>query len=213
MTSNTLAERYNSAAHGWQASIKKLGFVNQYEQFFKQAQPTDATQRHASELLEVGIGSGALALAFSQTHPKLQRVVGVDFSRNMLQQAEALLTRIGLNFEPHQVDLNQPSPLGLWTKKFDTILCAHVLEHMNAPINLLQQLKHSLKTKGRVYLVVSKPHWCHTLIHWRWKHRSFSSEQVISMANEAGLTLVSQYNFIYGPPSRMSRAYVFTKMK
>jgi SAM-dependent methyltransferase len=96
-------------------------------------------------LLDVGCGGGVFGAAVKAAMPCT--VVGVTYS-----EAEAGHARRGLD-RVVVADLNDfdPTPLG----EFDCIVCSHVLEHLQAPQQVLQRLRACLQPGGR--LVVALP--------------------------------------------------------
>jgi release factor glutamine methyltransferase len=64
-------------------------------------------------VLDVGTGSGAIALALADEHPRA-RVTGIDVSADALEVAESNALRTGLAVELHEWDLFSGLPDGPW---------------------------------------------------------------------------------------------------
>ena len=64
-------------------------------------------------VLDVGTGSGAIALALADEHPRA-RVTGIDVSPDALEVAESNALRTGLAVELHEWDLFSGLPDGPW---------------------------------------------------------------------------------------------------
>ena len=94
---------------------------------------------------------------------------------------------------------------------YESLLVAHVLEHLDDPADGLARLSRLMEPGGRLLLILSKPHWCQWVIWLRWRHRWFGAEAVQGWARSAGLPSPRLFQPRLGPPSRTSLAYLFTK--
>ena len=121
----------------------------------------------------------------------------------MLEQGAARLRRRGVDPELVAEPL-ETARLGT----FDTVLAAHVIEHFDDPLVALQHLSALTRPDGRLWLVVSKPHWCNAIIWLQWRHRTFRSDTVTSLLDTVGFELIDTYTFPAGPPSRTSRGFL-----
>lgn len=192
--------RYQRAAPTWSEKAFRLEYPKAYSAFFK-----DNTLP-SGPVLDVGTGTGTFTLSWIVAGGSTDLTL-LDPSAAMLDQARSQLARHGLHskfincgFEnfPHDV-------------KFDAILASHVLEHFTDPFDKMCQFAQNLSSGGRLYLIVSKPHWCNWMIWLRFRHRWFRPEVVCEMAQNAGLTETLLHAFITGSPSRTSLGYIFSK--
>ena len=96
-------------------------------------------------LLDVGCGGGLFGAAVKATMPCT--VVGVTWSDAEAHQARQMIDRVEV------ADLNsyEPGKLG----EFDCIVCAHVLEHLLNPDQVLARLRACLRPGGS--LIVALP--------------------------------------------------------
>ncbi len=103
----------------------------------------------AMHILDLGCSDGSLGLGLKQQRPE-RRVWGVEYSSELAAKAASRLDEV------HEADLSQTDALEQLSQKvFDCIICADVLEHLQQPEQLLEQLHGLLKPDG--VLVVSLP--------------------------------------------------------
>lgn len=198
-SSELLDQKYDAAAPGWSDKMRLLGYFDAYLGFLS-LDPTADLGRNA---LDIGSGTGAFAEARAVIRPK-GRVTLLEPSGKMLQQAEQALARRGVAAELAQTrleDFHAKTP-------FDCLLAAHVIEHCKDPVAALRQMRDLVAPGARLWLVVSKPHWCNTIIWLQWRHRSYAPEKVRQMLQNAGWQLEADHSFPTGPPSRTSRGYL-----
>ncbi len=193
--------KYDRTAPRWSAKIEQLGYPEAYANFLRQ----DLVQSGA--VLDLGTGTGALARAWIDVGGS-QTLTLLDVSAAMLKQAREGFRSVGISpgiiysrFE----DFRPP-------QKYDVILAAHFLEHCKDPTEAMGRIADLLRPKGRLCLVVSKPHWCNWLLWLRFRHRWFSPESICCMARTAGLSHVRTHRFSAGPPSRTSLGYIFARL-
>jgi ubiquinone/menaquinone biosynthesis C-methylase UbiE len=121
------------------------------------SETVESVQRHAPRLrltpgialLEVGCGTGQLTgwLA-EQVRPG--RVVGIDFSREMLRQATG--KRIDATFRLADVCTDE-----LEREEYDVALCFHSFPHFRDQQAALRNLARSLKPRGRLIVMHLHP--------------------------------------------------------
>lgn len=103
----------------------------------------------ARSIIDMGCSDGSLGAALKSQVPG-RVVMGVEYSAHLAELARAKLDRV------LQTDLNQTNALGVMNGQlFDCAICADVLEHLQQPEQLLQQLR-SLLSPG-ASLIVSLP--------------------------------------------------------
>ncbi|WP_170465669.1 class I SAM-dependent methyltransferase [Ruegeria arenilitoris] len=179
--------------------MRLLGYFDAYLGFLSVGSPQDLGQN----ALDVGCGTGAFAEARAVIQPRGQ-VTLLEPSGKMLAQADHALARRGATATTVQSHLEDFRP----AEPHDCILAAHVLEHCENPTDALRHLRGLSAPAARLWLVVSKPHWCNAIIWFQWRHRSYRPRQVAKMLGDAGWELEAEHSFPTGPPSRTSRGYL-----
>jgi ubiquinone/menaquinone biosynthesis C-methylase UbiE len=157
-------------------------------------------------LLDAGCGAGDFAASWRAERGEPASLTLLDPSPGMIAKAMA------------RHDTGSLRPLALVAKlddlppcpQYDVILCAHVIEHLDAPLHGLHRMRAALAPGGRILLVASKPHWCNRLIWLRWQHRSLPPARVRALVAGAGLIVRDDHGFPNGPPRRTSHAYHIT---
>jgi ubiquinone/menaquinone biosynthesis C-methylase UbiE len=96
-------------------------------------------------ILEIGCGTGKNT-EFLQT--KAKRLVGADFSEEMLAKAKEKITSETVEFR--RLDLREEWDLP--ENSFDLITCSLVLEHIENLDFVFEQARKVLKTGGRFYI-------------------------------------------------------------
>lgn len=120
------------------ADIKRVEFI------------TNTLKEHLpaqGEVLDIGCGNGIISRAIGQMG---FHVTGIDVSEKTIAFARASNNLPNVSFEVVAAGELQPGP-----KKYDAIICSEVLEHLQAPSQLLKTIFQLLKEKG--VLVVTVP--------------------------------------------------------
>lgn len=196
---NGLNRLYARFAGKWHNAVLRLGYLDAYRlliQFDK-----DRRVGSAEYVLDVGTGTGALAMTFLEQFPDIKSLSLLDASPEMLQ--EALLNLVDATCEV-QIITGLLGTKQIEYSSIDTLLCAHVIEHTPDPLESLQWFHKILRPKGIILLSVSKPHWCTSLVRWRWGHQAFLPEQTCEMLLKAGFTDIDTIAYLSGPPGRTS---------
>ncbi|WP_299140649.1 class I SAM-dependent methyltransferase [uncultured Tateyamaria sp.] len=188
---------YDAAATGWQDGISKLGFLTAYAEVMAHT-PEPAPD---ARVLDVGTGTGAFATAWVARHGRPGALTLTDISPAMLDAAATRLAPARTVATPLGAHVPDLPPQ-------DVVLCAHVIEHLDDPLEALQWLHDRLTPGGTLVMAISKPHWCTALVRWRWGNAAFEPEHAAHMLHEAGFEDVTAYPFSAGPPSRLSHGYV-----
>ncbi|MEP3247262.1 MAG: class I SAM-dependent methyltransferase [Sneathiella sp.] len=181
-----------------------------YNQAYDKLCHFDATYRSkeaevsSGRVLDVGAGTGALSLSFLRHNDDCNRVELLDPSRVMLEFSRENFTDFDASVDLIEGGIGDQR---IRPKTYDTVLCAHVIEHTDDPKESLCWMMSCLKPGGTVLLAVSKPHWCTSLIRWKWGHKAYEPDQLVAMLNDVGFEQVEAVSFRYGPPSRMSYGY------
>ncbi|WP_371169738.1 class I SAM-dependent DNA methyltransferase [Aliiroseovarius sp. 2305UL8-7] len=202
ITSDDLNRSYDDAAPKWHASIMKLGYGDAYARLVDALpQPSSALQ-----VLDVGCGSGAFAEAFLKARSRsTQHMHLLDPSQEMLRRAETLLHPYDVPVTCHQDGIGSQN---IANGGVDTVLCAHVIEHLDDPASALTWLRSRLTSQGKLALSVSKPHWCTAILRWKWGHKAYRPREVEDLLHGAGFSQITRVPFQKGPPSRTSMGYV-----
>ncbi len=198
MTDQTahLNDRYTSAASSWSDKMRVLGYYDGYLGFLSHLPREDHGTDH---VIDAGCGTGAMAEAFVAVN-------GAPASMTLLDPAEGMLNTAKGALSAREVKpIAQLAPLDAETRgSFDVILAAHVIEHFGDPAEALSHLRRISRTGARLWLVVSKPHWCSVLIWLKWRHRTFQQQEISEMLSASGFETEHFYSFPSGPPSRTS---------
>lgn len=102
-------------------------------------------------VMDAGCGTGVLS-RYLYDHFKVEHIDALDYSELRLKQAKNLLkgpAKRAIHF--HQQNLNDLDPK--FYGKYDTVICRYVIEHMETPIQTLENLRKALKKNGRLIIV------------------------------------------------------------
>ncbi len=201
MSTSELDVKYDAAAPAWGDKMRLLGYHDAYLGFL-----ASETYRASvgTRVLDVGCGTGAFSEGWVAIHGPTQDVTLLDPSQEMVQRAKAALARKGVSAEVVAQPLQDYAP----KQTFDCLLAAHVIEHQEDPKPLLTQMRNITSKGGRLWLIVSKPHWCNAIIWLQWRHRAYRAGEVSAFLEDTGWKLEAEYAFPSGPPSRTSRGYL-----
>ncbi|NET13128.1 MAG: class I SAM-dependent methyltransferase [Okeania sp. SIO1H6] len=108
---------------------------------FAECQPSDT-------VLEVGCEGGNLLSRL----PDVRRIVGADISRKALKDAQSRLENQECDAEFYQLDAQQslPFPCG----EFDVIICSEMLEHVENPRAVIENIHEIASNNTRIVLSV-----------------------------------------------------------
>ncbi len=201
MSASDLSLKYDRAAPAWGDKMRLLGYYDAYLGFLA-SQTFRAPD--GNRVLDVGCGTGAFADAWAAIHGPKQDITLLDPSEEMLNRAETLLQRRGVVASRDAALLESHRP----SSPYDCLLAAHVIEHVTEPESALSTMRELTERDGRLWLVVSKPHWCNAIIWLQWRHRAYRRERVAGFLEASGWELEAEYAFPSGPPSRTSRGYL-----
>ncbi|MXU65303.1 class I SAM-dependent methyltransferase [Oceanomicrobium pacificus] len=199
-----LVRRYDRAADAWRRTVTRLGYARAYGQFVSAADRAGALAPGGA-VADIGTGAGDFALAYAQQAARPGPLTLVDPSRPMLDQARATLSACALPVTCRQGALGDG---WVGSAGFDTLLCAHVIEHLPDTGAALRHLRMLLHPGGTLLLVASKPHWCNALVWMRWQHRTLRPDDLVAELGAAGFSDVTVHPFASGPPSRTSMGYI-----
>ncbi|WP_224813832.1 class I SAM-dependent methyltransferase [Hasllibacter sp. MH4015] len=199
----SLTQQYDRAADRWGDKMRLLGYADAYLGFL-----TGAGSRAApsDRVCDIGCGTGAFAEAWSAIYGPDADITLVEPSAPMLDRAHAALLRRGGTARKVQAGIEDFLP-----DTFpDHLLLAHVIEHVPDPGAALATLRGWVQPGAKLWLVLSKPHWCNAIIWFQWRHRTFDVSEAESLLCAAGWRLDETYAFPSGPPSRTSRGFLAT---
>ena len=103
------------------------------------------------EVADVGCGTGRHAVRCAAAEAR--SVVGVDFSRGMLEKARGKPGADRVRFVEHDIARPLPLPDGA----FDRAICALVLDHVRDVEALFRELARIVRREGRVLVSVMHP--------------------------------------------------------
>lgn len=192
--------RYDTAAPRWGDKMRALGYFDGYLGFLAALQERPIGN---AQVVDIGAGTAAFAEAWVAIYGAPNELALLEPSIAMLKKGQETLGLRGV--EPTLVQ----GLLGeVDVEPADVALAAHVIEHCGDPATALRQMRDMLRPGGRLYLVVSKPHWCNAIIWLQWRHRTFGQAEIVELVQDAGFEIERVYSFPSGPPSRTSRGIV-----
>lgn len=140
-------------------------------------------------VLDIGCGTGSLAIAAKRRVGTTGTVYGVDASREMLARARRKARNVGVDiaFE-HGAVQTLPFP----DSRFDAVLSTLMLHHLprKARHECAREVRRVLKPGGRVLAVDFAPPVRKTLLARFHRHGHFSRDHMIALFSEAGLNVV-----------------------
>ncbi len=187
-----LAAMYDAAADRWHRSIGMLGYSRAYRALFVRLF-SDGTLGHLEDggrVLDCGVGTGALSLGLAEKAPAPLRIEGVDVSGRMLDQARRNLKDAAVDARLRTADVRS---LPFEDASFDAVICAHVLEHLDDPLEGISEMVRVLRPGGTLVIVATQHSFSDALLQLRWRYTSFEQERLVSALEEAGLCRVRCY--------------------
>lgn len=180
--------------------MRTLGYYDGYLGFLSEPQGMIGPD---ACIVDVGAGTAAFSEAWVAINGIPIQTTLIEPSPAMLESGRAALRSRGIEPRTVQAFLGEAV-----LEPCEVVLAAHVIEHCPDPLVALRQMRDLLLTGGRLYLVVSKPHWCNVIIWLQWRHRTFQKNEIMDLIQEAGFEIDRIYDFPSGPPSRTSRGIV-----
>lgn len=202
-----LRQTYNTAAPKWNRLVNWLGINRAYVQLFRSLQQ-DQVLNHVKDnanVCDCGIGTAAFSLALAKVLNSEINLVGVDISSEMLSKAQQFLSQAGIQSRLCQSDVNY---LALEDNWFDLVISAHMLEHLVNPSQGLQAMVRVLRPGAPIILAVTRPGLLSWWIEWHWGNCCLSSQEMIRIMTEAGLTQIRVYLFTNGLARWTSAVYL-----
>ncbi|MEM8539357.1 MAG: methyltransferase domain-containing protein [Pseudomonadota bacterium] len=185
--SSELELHYDKAADVWQSKIEKLGFVDAYHKLIASALQHVNLGDNGSPLqvLDAGIGTGAMSVALSNLVSCDVDLLGVDLSKKMLDRAKQSIRKPQINLQTLQADLSE---LPLEDNSFDVVLMAHVVEHLAAPAAVLNELRRVLKPGGVMIACITRRSTFGRYIQYIWRTHQVDSNMALGWMEKSGFT-------------------------
>lgn len=191
---------YDNVADRWDQSVSRLGYPKAYRDFLR------SVVVPKGRVLDIGTGSGVFVRAWLACGGS-KDVTLLDPSAGMLAAASRTVTGLGSRVELVQARLEDIEV----SVEYDTVLAAHVIEHMRDPSDALRRIRRLLAPGGQALLVISRPHWCQWVLWPRYRHRWYGANTIAALADKEGLSVVRLHKFAAGPPRRTSIGYRLIK--
>ncbi len=112
-----------------------------------------AQLRPSERILDIGTGTGVVALQAAEQVGRNGKVVGIDLSEGMLARAKAKAERAGCT---DQVEFRRmdAETLELEDQSFDAVLSLFALFHFPNPLSAIKEMFRVLRPNGRLVLAV-----------------------------------------------------------
>ncbi len=210
-TSQQLSRFYDTEAARWDRTINRLGYQDAYRGVCARI------ARHAGfdlpgppiQVLDAGIGTGALSLALLEEVRRPVMLAGVDLSARMLDEAGAKLSARGC-----VAALTQGSICSLPYEDdtFDLVMSAHVLEHLPDPVAALGELKRVLRPGGLLMASITRRSRLGAYVQWKWHTHQISPLEGKRWFRSSGLQAIRVLPFRKGTLNRRaSIVYIGSK--
>ncbi|MEJ6404387.1 class I SAM-dependent methyltransferase [Yoonia sp. 2307UL14-13] len=199
-----LARFYDAEAATWDSKLARLGVGVGYEQVLRQVFPRN---HPVPEVLDAGIGTGALSVALSNVIDGSFYLSGVDLSAGMLARARERLGVPRCHLDLRQADM---TALPYADNSFDVVMTAHTLEHLHRPQQAIRELVRVLRPGGMMVACVTQTSLLGAYIQVKWHTHRVSAQVGRRWLSENGLTGVRVIPMAQGGGglSRLSVAYV-----
>ena len=206
-----LAARYDRKSADWQKVIDRHGFDAAYRSLIAKVTRQSRYRPQAADLrvLDVGVGTGALPIAFRRVHGRRFQLHGVDISEAMLQQARRRLDAQDIDVTLRRADL---SALPYPDDAFDVVLAGHVIEHAPDPRLALAEIYRVLKPGGVLICSITRSSVVGAYIQAIWRTHRVSPLTARGWLAQCGLTSVRAVPYDKGAAARrFSVGYVGRK--
>lgn len=150
-----------------------------------------ATIRSRHRILDIGCGTGTLAVRIKRLHPDVE-VVGLDPDPKALARARHKAERAGVSV---QFDEGYSDELPYAAASFDRVFSSFMLHHLplEAKEKTLRGVRRVLTQDGSFHVLdfampASRSHWLARLFHSREHLKHGAEDEVLGLLREAGLT-------------------------
>lgn len=180
-----LRAAYDACAPRWDRKIGRLGFPLAYREVVRHAASGLTVCEDAPiNVLDCGVGTGAMSLALASEVSEAFDLSAVDISPAMLEEASANLRRAGIGCRAQLADI---SVLPYASESFDFVMCAHALEHLAEPETALADMCRVLKPGGRLLLVTTRKSVFGAFVQLKWRTHRFDAAMVRQRLQRCGL--------------------------
>jgi demethylmenaquinone methyltransferase/2-methoxy-6-polyprenyl-1,4-benzoquinol methylase len=182
-----LEHHYDRTADVWQSKVERLGFVDAYHQLIAFALRDRQLSDNGMPLqvMDAGVGTGAMSQAFSNLVSCDVDLLGVDISQQMLKRARRTVHKPNVSMQTLKADLGA---LPLEDNTFDLILMAHVVEHLADPVPVLAELRRVLKPGGMMICCITRRSRFGRYIQLVWRTHQVDAPIALSWMQRAGFT-------------------------
>jgi 2-polyprenyl-3-methyl-5-hydroxy-6-metoxy-1,4-benzoquinol methylase len=151
MTSNPSQEIFDSCYRGTQTPIRHKAYMRLAKVFLALRLLRELNvSLSGKSILDYGFGAGTFFLHC----PKNARLFGVEADQQNVSECQAYLKAAGYpDADLQTIDIRQIETHTVFSRKYDVILCSHVLEHISAPVPLMHLFKNSMN-ESSVLLVL-----------------------------------------------------------
>lgn len=151
---------------------------------------------HPEDILDLGTAEGKMLLPVQRSFPSAH-CIGIDYSMALLNHGRILFPELNL------VCANIQNLDFLKGKKFNVVIAAAVIEHLERPMEMLMSCQRILKPSGVLILTTPHPFWekMATLLGLlKEDHQSVLSPKLIrELCRSANLHILEQKGFMLTP--------------
>lgn len=186
LTDPQLADCYDRAAKNWNRSIERLGIPGSYQAMLQLVLASQKTKNRSGTLnvLDCGIGTGALSVALARTLPEPFSLEGVDLSAEMLRHAGSNLAAHKIDAKLAQADVRA---LPFTDGTFDLVMAGHLPEHLSNPVSAMKEIARVLKPGGILIASLTRDSWAGKYIQVRWHTHIVTLNRAENWFTTAGL--------------------------
>lgn len=189
--------------------MQRLGYPHAYAHLLDELRRRGVLHRRPSSprVLDCGVGTGVLATTFARAVPGVTTVTGVDLSLEMLHHAAGNLAAVGVTTQVQQADARC---LPYRDGEFDTVLSAHMLEHLPAPLVALGEMARVLRPGGLLIVVAVRATVVDAAVRLKWGHAPIRPDDLVRWMTLANIRNVRSHALGSGwtPTRWLSRAFV-----
>lgn len=183
-----LADRYDRKSGNWHKIIERHRFQAAYRDLIDRIMRQPRYRQEADDLrvLDAGIGTGAMSLAFRQHLGRRFCLNGIDISPAMLREASERLGGEDIDITLTGADLTS---LPFADSAFDVVLAAHVVEHLADPRAALREMFRILKPGGIVICCITRQSVTGAYIQLMWRTHRVSRSTALGWFLDCGFEL------------------------
>lgn len=144
-----------------------------------------ASLSNVEQVLEIAPGHGYFGLNLLRRFPEAN-LIGIDISQVSLDMSR----RIAEEFDEKSAQYRYQDAMQLtdeYVNAYDAVICGELLEHVSEPERILTSVTNALRPQGKAYVTAAI-----TAAAPDHIYEFESPEQVITMAKNAGLTIVDE---------------------